>query len=81
MNWPEAFVVAVAIVGVCSCIMAIALRRSVVEPERRWRFAVPEPPPDEREKMPGLRAPGEYRVAYTPRRVDRGSRKRKGGVQ
>ena len=64
MNWPEAFVTAVAIVGVCSCIMAIVLRRSLAENE---------PPCEEQKKLPGLRAPGEYhyRVSYTPARRSR----------
>ena len=66
MNWPEAFVTAVAIVGVCSCVMAFALRRSLAENE---------PPCEEQKKLPGLRAPGEYyrkyRVSYTPARRPR----------
>lgn len=68
MNWPEAIVLSAAILGPCAVVCATILSK---------RPVCGSTPQEERKKMPGLRAPGEYRVSYTPARRER--RKKKEG--
>ena len=75
MNWPEAVAASAAILGPCLVVSAMMLAK----PKKAEREAPKQK--EEREKLPGLRAPGEYYIAYTPARCGRSRRnwKRKGG--